>query len=186
MPPRASIHLGSGARMTPEPFKAKEKILKRQEKQPTKLIVTFDLETEELTTTVLLSMVRIMYPGVEDPDLTLHEGRNPHPLNAAAVVLMSAALNRTTDTDELKYLTGYRRAFLAAVKVNMRRSGRWSDDRYDASAWLSSKGVIDPDRLHDEIEIAVGMCSMLEADGPIDACQVYWRGLRRAQVEKTT
>ena len=145
-----------------------------QKKNTMKRTFAIDLRNDDLTAAHLLSMARTMYPGVDDPDE--YAGPYPHPVNATAVVLMSAALIGTIDTVRLKHFTGYSRAFISAIKVNMENSHLWSDGRYDASAWLSPKGAIDGDRLFDDVQVAMGWVWAVEADSrdTTEPCETYW------------
>jgi hypothetical protein len=134
------------------------------------------LRSKKTTAEDLLSLVRAMYPETEDPDLTGHEGPEPHPVNAIAVVLLSAALLGTTDVVRLKRFTGYSRAFISAIKSNMENSRLWVEDRCDTSAWLSSSGAIDHDPFLEDVEVGMGLVWTQEADEHVlvDPCNLYW------------
>ena len=163
-----------------------------QKKNTVKQTFAIDLRNDDLTAEDLLSTARRMYPPCVGYPFEWDEPY-PDPLYATAVVLMSAALIGTTNAVLLEEFTGYRREFITAIKFNMKNSHLWSDGQYDASAWLSSKGAIDPDRLYDDAQVALGFCWMPDADSddPTDACGVYceeWRypavGTIRAQMKK--
>ena len=143
-----------------------------------------DLRNNKLTAADLLSLARTMYRGVDDPD----EYSGPHPVTAIAAVLMSAAFIGTIDTVRLKRFTGYSPGFISAIKFNMENNHLWSDGRYDASAWLSSKGAVDRDRLYDDVEVAMGWVWTEEADSThsTESCEVYWKRDYRAQLKKDT
>ena len=149
-----------------------------------------DSRNNDLTAADLLSVVRTMYPDVEDPD-EYAGPPYPHPVNATTVVLMSAVTLDTTDVAKLVQFTGYSHPFISAIRVNMENSRLWSDGRYDASAWLSSTGTIDDDRLFDDVDVAIGICWTPDADSghAADPCGIYWDergGLRRTSWSKQT
>jgi hypothetical protein len=118
--------------------------------------------------------LQIMFPSVEDD----RDDDDPyeHPMTAVGLVLMSAATMGTTEPMKLILFTGYSRAFIAAITLNMQNNRLWVDGRYDVSTWLSQDGNIDADCLWTHIEFAGGNMWMPTADPDrrADPCMVYW------------
>ena len=158
----------------------KEKTMKHQKRKAMKQTFAIPLRKNELTAADLLSMARTLDPGVDDPGEC--EGPYPNAVNAAKVVLMSAALLGTTNTVRLEQFTGYSRTFISAIKFNMENNHLWSDGRYDASAWLSAKVAIDDDLLSEDVEVAMGWAWTPEADS--DDAIDPWSSVGRNAVRK--
>jgi hypothetical protein len=117
--------------------------------------------------------LQIMFPSVEDER---DDDPYEHPMTAVGLVLMSAATMGTTEPMKLILFTGYSRAFIAAITLNMQNNQLWVDGRYDVSTWLSQDGNIDADCLWTHIEFACGDLWMPTADFDkgTDPCMVYW------------
>jgi hypothetical protein len=118
--------------------------------------------------------MQTMFPSVEDDrdDDAPYE----HPMTAVGVVLMSAAIMGTTEPMKLILFTGYSRAFIAAITLNMQNNHLWLDGRYGVLNWLSQDGKIDADCLWTHIEFACGNMWRPTADraSVADPCMVYW------------
>lgn len=146
--------------------------MKHEQRKANKQTFAVPLRKNELTAADLLSMARTLDPGVdEDPD-----DPNPNSVNAAKVVLMSAALLGTTNTIRLEQFTGYSRPFISAIKFNMENNHLWCDSRYAASSWLFANVTIDDDLLSEDVEVAMGWAWTQEADSAdsIDPTTSYW------------
>jgi hypothetical protein len=115
--------------------------------------------------------MREMFPDVDDEN-----HRYEHPMTAVGIVLLSAAFLESIDTRRLATFTGFSRAFISAIALNMANNRLWTAARYDCSDWLVFCEVIDKDQLWDHIEIACGDMWMPEVDTEISAnpCKLYW------------
>src|SRR5215471_17850007 len=105
-----------------------------------------------LTLADIRPFIQTMFPSVEDD--RDDDGPYEHPMTAVGLVLMSAATMGTTEPMKLILFTGYSRAFIAAIALNMQNNQLWLDDRYDVLNWLSQDGKIDADCLWTHIEFA--------------------------------
>lgn len=121
----------------------------------------------------LKKLLHQRYPDVEDDRLYRH---CEHPMTAAGIVLLSAAITGMTDVGKLVLFTGYSRRFISAVALNMENNQLWVDGKYAASSWLSPHGTIDDDDFWDHIEVACGNLWMPEGATEIrsDACGIFW------------
>jgi hypothetical protein len=118
----------------------------------------------------LRQFMRSRYPGVED------EGDDEHPLTAIGVVLLSAVILGTTDTEELIRFTGYSREFVSAIAVNMEDNRAWWNGRYDLVGWLLTDGTIDDCLFWEHINVACAMVSLPGAlyKAEADPCKIFW------------
>jgi hypothetical protein len=116
----------------------------------------------------LRELMRAMYPDVDDG--------SEHPMTGVGVVLLAAGLFGITDEDALVAFTGYPKAFIFAIRFNLRKNGVWDNGSYDSSGWLSCGSVIDGQTLWSHVDAACGMIVLRDFDGPVlDPCEIYWK-----------
>lgn len=130
-----------------------------------------------LTPRFVQDMVYKLYPEVENDRDDDH--RFEHPMTAAGVVLLTAALLETIDPRRLREFTGYPSEFISAIHSNMLNNHLWVEGRYGMS-WLSVGGI-DAEQFWEHIELACGDLSNESANEylRIDACLLYWAHARR-------
>jgi hypothetical protein len=143
----------------------------KKEKNMNRTFTIVGLRAKKSTSADLLSMMRRMFPGTDNPDCPYE-----HPLNAIGVVLLSAAIFGTTDVAKLSQFTGYSCPFISSIRAHMENNGLWADGRYDTSMWLRSDGTIDGDRLWEHVMFAEGDLYVAEGVHRISAepCSIFW------------
>ena len=121
----------------------------------------------------LRPIMHALYAEVEDDRYYRH---CEHPMTAAGLVLLSAAIFGTTDHTKLILFTGYSRQFISAISLNMENNQLWVDGQYKSWSWLSSDGKIDERGLWDHIEFGCGTERIPTCDREIviDACALFW------------
>jgi hypothetical protein len=116
----------------------------------------------------LRELMRAMYPDLDDG--------SEHPMTAVGVVLLAAGIFGITDEAALIRLTGYPKAFIFAIRHNLRANGVWENGSYDCSGWLSSSGAIDEETLWSHVDAACNIVVLRDFNSlTLNPCQIYWR-----------
>jgi hypothetical protein len=120
----------------------------------------------------LRNAMRMMYPDLEGERVYLRD--DEHPMTAAGIVLLSAALLLIDSPRALMSFTGYSFQFVSAIVLNMLNNRLWTNGRYGHSDWLLEDGTIEAGKLWEHI--ACGNQLRQEADSEVcaDPSGLYW------------